>query len=166
MLSIITIFFCVGSFVFAQSFLDFILMFALGGICAYLSTDPLSNKKTYYLVLKNNKGEIITKNTTSLIEVRKIKKRYSSYELILEYYTQKGNVPDFVYILITNQYYIICRNNGYIIQAFGDKYASIYIDAGLNNYGPAFYKKEALKVLNINPEDVLMQSEGKVTFIN
>lgn len=69
-------------------------------------------------------------------------------------------------VILNDGRVIICQDNGYKIRTIDSGFGSSCLDSKRNNYGPVYWKKEALKKLGLSISAVAMQIKGDVSFRN
>jgi hypothetical protein len=69
-------------------------------------------------------------------------------------------------IILNDGRVIVCQENGYRVRTINSSFGHDCIDGDYNNYGPRYWKKEAMKHLDVSLEDIAMQVKGKVCFTN
>lgn len=67
-------------------------------------------------------------------------------------------------ILLNDGRVIVCQENGYLVRTIESSFGANCSDADQNNYGAVYWKKQAMKALNVHSEDIAMQAKGRVCF--
>ena len=67
-------------------------------------------------------------------------------------------------VVLQNDRVIICQDNGYKIRTFESDSGVSVADTNLNNFGPLYWEKVALKDNGINREEILMSTWAEKTY--